>query len=153
MGGAGSGDSAAAAALEDGAVSSVDDVGNDDDDGIKRRINFESGIASMPSPNWYSSTHLTVGLVRDFGALLPHNYHHREEEEVSSSTSKTRGGGKGVLNVIAYCAKNNVVLLDGETSAVLGQISTGHQKRALSVSFVKSWFDFDEEEERGRRRR
>ena len=156
MGGAGSGDSAAAAALEDGAVSSVDDVGNDDDDGIKRRINFESGIASMPSPNWYSSTHLTVGLVRDFGASLPRNYHHhhhREEEEVSSSTSKTRGGGKGVLNVIAYCAKNDVVLLDGETSAVLGQISTGHQKRALSVSFVKSWFDFDEEEERGEKKK
>ena len=54
--GAGSGDSAAA--LE-GAVS-VDDVGNDDG---KRRINFESGIASMPSPNWYSSTHLTLSLI------------------------------------------------------------------------------------------
>ena len=57
------------------------------------------------------------------------------------------------MNVIAYCAKNNVVLLDGETSAVLGQISTGHQKRALSVSFVKSWFDFDEEEERGEKKK
>ena len=66
MGGAGSGDSAAAA-LECGAVSSVDV--NGDDDG-KRRINFESGIASMPSPNWYSSTHLTVGLVRDFDVFV-----------------------------------------------------------------------------------
>ena len=82
MGGAGSGDSAAAA-LECGAVSSVDV--NGDDDG-KRRINFESGIASMPSPNWYSSTHLTVGLVRDFDVLLPHNYHHREEVSSSSKT-------------------------------------------------------------------
>ena len=126
--GGGSGDSAAAA-LEGAAVSV--DV-NGDDGGKRRRINFESGIASLPSPNWYSSTHLTRGLVRDFGVLLPYNYHHREEV----SSSKAKGGGKGMMHIIAYCAKNNVVLLDGETSAVLGQISTGHQKRALSVSFV-----------------
>jgi len=118
-GGGGGGGSDSAAALGGGGVSSVDVVNGDDDDGKRRRrrINFESGIASMPSPNWYSSTHLTVGLVRDFGALLPHNYHHHHREEVSSS-SKTRGGGKGVMNVIAYCAKNNVVLLDGETNQV-----------------------------------
>jgi hypothetical protein len=99
MGGAGSGDSAASAALEDGVtVSSVDDDVGNDDDGKRRRINFESGIASMPSPNWYSSTHLTVGLVRDFGASLPRNYHHhhhREEEEVSSSTSENERRRKG----------------------------------------------------------
>ena len=99
---------------------------------IEARVNFESGIISVPSPNWYSSSHLTVGFVP--GAYAPKGRGREPEREGNERKNETRA-------IIAYCAKNNIALLDAETSSVLGQISTGHAKRLLSVSFVESWFD------------
>ena len=81
-------------------------------------VNFESGIVSLPSPNWYSSTHATVGVVK--GAYVGRV----KDEEVANDAEEDEG-----VRVLAYCAKNNIALLDAETSAMLGQISTGHQKR------------------------
>ena len=95
-------------------------------------VNFESGIVSLPSPNWYSSTHATVGVVK--GAYVGRV----KDEEVANDAEEDEG-----VRVLAYCAKNNIALLDAETSAMLGQISTGHQKRLASATFVESWFDFD----------
>ena len=95
-------------------------------------VNFESGIVSLPSPNWYSSTHATVGVVK--GAYVGRV----KDEEDANDAEEDEG-----VRVLAYCAKNNIALVDAETSAMLGQISTGHQKRLASATFVESWFDFD----------
>ena len=62
-------------------------------------VNFESGIVSLPSPNWYSSTHATVGVVK--GAYVGRV----KDEEDANDAEEDEG-----VRVLAYCAKNNIAL-------------------------------------------